>query len=296
MMDRDLNYAVLDAVAFITGAELSVMLGLMQWRVDRHTRRVSGYLLLWILGFIWTFGNFLRCTLEIAGVPPDATITKFAESFAWTCTVLGPIAMGRLLQASIGTTSRASRGFVALTIVVSLLNLGMLIGANYLHDWHIEASAYPTTSFYIALAVGIIALLLHRANRPLADPQHRSTPRWFAPAALSLAAIHASTIVSLTLFPGMPKGLMFPIGLIAQHWSIPWSILIAVSLAQAHFADVILKHSLWLLASAVLATLIGLRIATGLPQLMVTLFIAACMLSAPSLFRALERFVDRVIL
>jgi hypothetical protein len=66
-MERDLTYVALDAIAFITGAALSAMLGHMQYRVDRATGRLSGYLLLWLLGFIWTFGNFMRCTLELAG-------------------------------------------------------------------------------------------------------------------------------------------------------------------------------------------------------------------------------------
>ena len=66
-MERDLTYVALDAIAFITGATLSAMLGHMQYRVDRATGRMSGYLLLWLLGFIWTFGNFMRCTLELAG-------------------------------------------------------------------------------------------------------------------------------------------------------------------------------------------------------------------------------------
>ena len=114
-MERDLTYAALDAIAFLTGATLSAMLGLIQYRVDRVAGRMSGYLLLWALGFIWTFGNFLRCTLELAGVSADAASTRFAETFAWSCTLLGPIAIGRLLQGGIGTTSRASRGFLALT-------------------------------------------------------------------------------------------------------------------------------------------------------------------------------------
>ena len=42
--------------------------------------------------------------------------------------------------------------------------------------------------------------------------------------------------------------------LIGRHWTIPWSILIAVSLAQAHYADVVLKRSLWLLVSVIAAT------------------------------------------
>ena len=105
-MERDLTHAALDAIAFVTGATLSAMLGHMQWRVDRATGRISGYLLLWMLGFIWTFGNFLRCTLELAGASPDSAGARFAETFAWSCTLLGPIAIGRLLQGGIGSTSR----------------------------------------------------------------------------------------------------------------------------------------------------------------------------------------------
>src|SRR6188472_3517036 len=116
-MERDLTHVALDAIAFATGATLSAMLGLMQWRVDRTSGRASGYLLLWVLGFIWTFGTFLRCALELAGTPPDATSAKFTETFAWSCTIFGPIAMGRLLQGAIGTTSRTSRGFLLFTIV-----------------------------------------------------------------------------------------------------------------------------------------------------------------------------------
>ena len=71
-MERDLTHAALDAIAFVTGATLSAMLGLMQLRVDRAAGRTSGYLLLWVLGFIWTFGNFLRCALELAGAAPDS--------------------------------------------------------------------------------------------------------------------------------------------------------------------------------------------------------------------------------
>jgi len=294
---------ILDAIIFAAGAALCAMLGLMQLRADRTGRGeghgASGYSLLWVLGFIWTFGNFLRCALALAGVGPDAVSSRVAENFAWTCTVLGPIVMGRLLQANIGTTSLASRGFMALTIGVSLLNLGLIIRANYVYAWRLEASAYPATSFYIALAVGIIALLLYRANRPLADSQPRSMPRWFAPAALSLAAIHTASIILLTLFPGMPKSLMIVTGLIAQHWTIPWSILIAVSLAQAHFADVVLKRSLWLLVSITAGTLVSAYVigaSPGLPLLITALATAALMLASPTLIRALDAIVDKAIL
>jgi hypothetical protein len=287
----------IDAIAFAAGAALCAMLGLIQLRVDRPGRRASGYLLLWVLGFIWTFGNFLRCTLALAGAEPDSVGARFAEVFAWSCTVIGPVAIGRLLQAGIGTTSRASRGFLAFTIGVSLLNLALLIRAIRVSEWQLEASGYPTFSFYVGLVNGLIAVAMFWWLRT--KPQHRSMPRWFAPAAFSFAAIHTSAILFSTLFPGMPEPLMTAAGLIGRHWTIPWSILIAVSLAQTHYADVVLKRSLWLLVSIAAGTLVSVYVigaSPGLPLLATVLATAALMLGSPFLVRTLEAIVDQAIL
>ncbi|HEU4778909.1 MAG TPA: histidine kinase [Steroidobacteraceae bacterium] len=298
-MERELTDAALDAIAFATGAALSAMLGLMQSRVDRNGR-VSGYLILWALSFIWTFGNFLRCTLELAGASADSASARFAESLAWSCTLLGPIAVGRLLQQGIGTTSRASRGFLAFAIGVSLLNLGLFIRANLVHAYQLEASGYPATSFYIALVVSAIALLLYRAERRRADPPARkSMPRWFAPTAFVIAAVHTSAILVGMQFPTMPEGLLTATGLIGRHWPIPWSILIAVSLAQAHYADLVLKRSLGLLVSVVSATFVSMQLidaSPGFPLLTSVLVLTTLMLAAPFLARAVEALVDKTIL
>jgi hypothetical protein len=277
---------MLDAVAFATGATLSAMLGLMQWRVDRATDRTSGYLLLWALGFVWTFGNFLRGALALAGAAPDSFAARFAETFAWSCTLLGPIAIGRLVQGALAETSRAARAFVALTIGVALLNLALLVRAHVVHDGHLEASAYPTTSFFIALALSVVAVALYFANRP---PRAATTPRWFLPAASAFALVHTACILIGTTFPGVPEPAGTVANLIGRHWTIPWSILIAVSLAQVHYADVILKRSLWLLASVALATLLGSTLTD-------VLAIAAAMLAAPALLRAIGAFVDHAVL
>jgi hypothetical protein len=289
---------IIDAIAFAAGAALCAMLGLIQLRVDRTEHHgASGYLLLWVLGFIWTFGNFLRCALALAGAHQDSVGARFAETFAWSCTVLGPITIGRLLQAGIGVTSRASRTFLAFTIGVSLLNLGLFVRAIHLSAWHVDASAYPTNSFYIGLANGVIAVLLYSHLRT--KPLRRTMPRWFAPAAFSFAAIHTSAILFSTLLPGMPAGLMAAAELIGRHWTIPWSILIAVSLAQAHYADVVLKRSLWLLVSITAGTLVSvytIGTSPGLPLLGAALATAALMLASPFLVRTLEAIVDKAIL
>jgi two-component sensor histidine kinase len=298
-MERDLTHAALDAVAFLTGAALAAMLGRMQLRVDRAAGRISGYLLLWGLGFIWTFGNFLRCALELAGASADAASVKFAETFAWSCTLVGPMVIGRLLQGGMGADSRAARVFLGFTVGVSLFNLALLLRAGLAHEWRIEASAYPATTFYIAMVLGGIALLIY-GNRRRAQPQPRqSMPRWFAPVAFGFAAIHTTAILSSMQFPDMPRPLMTAASLIGRHWTIPWSVLIAVSLAQAHFADVVLKRSLWLMVCMLLATassvwLIGA--APGLPLLAAVLTTAALMLITPWVIRAVAAIVDRGLL
>jgi hypothetical protein len=249
-----------------------------------------------VVGFIWTFGNFLRFALHLAGVPPGSNSARYAETFAWSSTLLGPIAIGRLLQAGIGAASRAAKGFLAFAIGVSLVNLGLLIRANYLHEWRLEASDYPTTSFFFALAVSVVAVVLYLRGRP--SSPRRAMPRWFLPAAFLFATIHTSAILLSMVFPGMPRDLMATAELVGRHWTIPWAILIAVSLAQAYYADVILKRSLWLLASVLAATLVGVFVikASGLPLLVTVLTLSALMLVAPLLIRALDTMVDQAIL
>jgi two-component sensor histidine kinase len=100
-------------------------------------------------------------------------------------------------------------------------------------------------------------------------------------------------------FPGMPESLLTATGLIGRHWTIPWSILIAVSLAQAHYADVVLKRSLWLLVSVVVATFVSMQVinvSPGLPLLSSVLVLAALMLATPLLAKEVEALVDKAIL
>ena len=126
-MGGDLTYVLLDAVAFVAGAALSVMLGLMQWRVDRKSRRVSGYLLLWLLGFIWTFGNFLRCALYLAGAAPDSAEARFAEALAWSGTLLGPVDHRTAVAGSHRGDEPRVAGFLAFSIAMSCVNLGLFL-------------------------------------------------------------------------------------------------------------------------------------------------------------------------
>lgn len=299
-MTSDLTYAALQAIGFAASAALCALLGLMQLRVDRATGGPSGYQLLWIVGVIWTLGRFLRYTLLLAGVDENATSVNLTEALAWSCTIPGPFVIGRLLQARIGTTSLPSRRFLAFTGAVSLLNLGLFVWAGITHAWALDASWYPTISLYIALAVTAIALVLYGIHgRHAGRAMEQSKRRWFGRGALLLALVQVTAALLSLRSTWLPTGLHSAVSMVSEHWAIPWSILIAVSLAQNYYADVVLKRSLWLLASVAAAALTSafvFRVPPGLAMVVTTLGCASLMLSAPLLIRGLDYLVDRILL
>ena len=73
-----------------------------------------------------------------------------------------------------------------------------------------------------------------------------------------------------------------------------------MSLAQAHYADVVAKRSLWLLASVTIATIFSMTVIDappGLPLLAAALVTSALMLATPAAHsRASTALVDKVIL
>jgi two-component system LytT family sensor kinase len=292
----ELTYPALRAVGLAVGVALSVLLGLMQRRVDRGAAAPSGYQLLWVIGLLWTLGSFLRHTLPLAGVAADATSVRLAGTLAWACTILGPVAIGRFLQARLGWSSRPAAVFLMFTGAVSALNLGLLLWAAATHALDVDASWYPEVSLYIALILTAIALILHRLQGPRSTDPVGSKPRRFGRLMLLLAVAQVAAALSSLRYSSLPDGLRTLVSVISEHWTIPWSILIAVSLAQIHHADLVLKRSLWLLASVSAAALLSMLVLrlSGLALVAATLTGAASMLSAPLVIRALDFLVDRI--
>ena len=195
----------LHAIGLAAGAALCGLLGLMQLRVDRTTGGPSGYQILWVVGFVWTFGSFLRYTLPLAGMDATATSVRLADTLAWSSAILGPLAIGRFLQAGIGKTSRASRLFLAFTGAVSLLNLVLLVWAGATHSFDVDTSWYPQTSFYVALVVTAIALLVYRAASRIPMKQSHRSPAGSAAARSCLPWSRSQPPCSPYRAPGCPR-------------------------------------------------------------------------------------------
>ncbi len=196
LMERDLTYVALDAIAFVTGATLSAMLGHMQYRVDRATGRMSGYLLLWVLGFIWTFGNFLRCTLELAGASSGLHRRAVRGD---VCLELHAARPARHRPVGAGwhriDEPRRRRDCLAFTVAVSVLNLVLIVRANHLSRLSARGQRL-SNDFVLHRAGGRHHRVCHLSTRTEARrPRRRTMPRWFAPAALLFAAIHTSAIL-----------------------------------------------------------------------------------------------------
>ena len=297
---NEITYAALHAIVFAASAALTVLLGLMQFRADRAIDRPSGYQLLWLIGFVWTLGNFLRYTLQLGEASASATGVRLAETLAWSGTVLGPLAIGRFLQARIGKTHPDLRAFRVFVWVVSFASLISFVAAIRIHALDIGASWYPATSLYLALIVTAIALALYRVHRrERGAASEEPMPRWFGRGAALLAIGQvAAALLSLQQL-WLPDGLLSAASIISEHWAIPWSIFIAVSLAQTHYADLVLKRSLWLLTSVSIGAVISAFIfstSSGLRFVLATLGCASLMAMAPFLVRSLDLLIDRICL
>lgn len=219
-MENELTYSALNAIGMATGAALCASLGLMQFRVDRATGGRSGYQLLWVVGFIWTLGRFLRYTLQLAGLETDAIGVRLAESLSWSCTILGPVAIGRLVQARLVTTTGRAGAFLAFTWIVSLLNLSLFAWVVATRALAVDASWYPRMSLYIALAVTAVALILHRLGRHEAGAGlAASTSRSFGRGAFLLAVLQVSAALLSLRNSWLPTGLHATLSLIGEHWA-----------------------------------------------------------------------------
>jgi hypothetical protein len=59
-MDSSDAATTVHVLGFALGAALCGLLGVMQRRVDRIAGETSGYVLLWVTGFLWTCGSFVH--------------------------------------------------------------------------------------------------------------------------------------------------------------------------------------------------------------------------------------------
>ncbi len=148
-MPIELSYAALHSIGFAASAALCALLWLMQRRADRASGGPGGFQILWAVGFIWTLGNFLKYMLLLAGTGADATSLRLAGMLAWSSTIFGSLAIGRFLQAGLGTTSRAARVFLLFTGAVSMVSLGLFAWAAATYALDVDGSWYPKASFYV---------------------------------------------------------------------------------------------------------------------------------------------------
>ena len=120
---------------------------------------------------------------------------------------LGPIAIGRFLQAGIGTASRASRAFLMFTGAVVVVNLGLMTVGRITHAFDLDASWYPKAVVLPGPGVTAIALILYRVHRhePAAGRSHRS--RAGSAAACSCSPpFRSRPPCSACRIPGCPPG------------------------------------------------------------------------------------------
>lgn len=292
-----LAFNTVEAIGFAAGAELCLMLAFLQWR-SAHRAMIW----LWIAGFVWSGGSFVRYMLLLAGVPADAPSAKIALTLAWSVSAFGPTPM---VQAAMRHMPPPVARFKVLAVGASFLAgcviFGLYVMAALLPEPPISMTSATKAAFFIALPqillYGYSHLGPHRwaGRRKAAGGQVTG----FVKAAAVIMGIWILATLTSILSPFDSLLARAVLGLISEMWVIPLAILAAIALAKTHYADVILKRSLGLLVSIVVATLLVWRVPDlprGIPVVALSLLGAALMVTAPLLYRTLGRAVDRLIL
>ena len=167
----------------------------MQLRVDRTTGGPSGYQILWVIGFVWTFGSFLRYTLPLAGM--DATpracgspTRSHGAAQYWARWRLDDSC--RRASARRGAPRACSclhrRSLVAESRIARL-------GRRDAPRSNSTRAGIQQTSFYVALVV-TVSRCWSIAPSPYAMQRTSSKPRWFGRGVILLVLVQ----ITATLF------------------------------------------------------------------------------------------------
>ena len=298
-MEFSAKLASVQALGFATSAALCAMLLFTHWQLRARDDTAPAYTWLWISGFIYGAAAFVATLLLLATPTVDPRALQIVESILWSATCFGPLVFVTIGEARL-KDGPIRRLLNALAVLASVSLAVRLLIAAMATDRLVANTPYPAQAFYVSLAFAIatlaaIALSGARRERSATDIP---APRWFAPTATCLAlAQGAATLVSIHDFVSL-EPLRTVIALISRLWILPWTVLLAFQLAQARYADVALKRSLAVFASVCVAGLLVWWIpgTTPLAFVLASLGVAALAASAWPAYRALDRFVDRVLL
>jgi two-component system LytT family sensor kinase len=286
--------ALVHLLGFLAGIVLYAMLGVMTLRsgrsgtasgraVDRIPLATSGLGLLWNAGALVIYG-----TRDLGGAP-----NAWFEAAAFAALGFLPaVVVHSSLQ---GQDRRSARILIGAAYTVSAAGALLQLRAALVHE-NIPSSLALTmlTAGYIAV-IALLALLAPKG------PRAGWTLTAVALAAFAVMALHLQRHTSGTE--------SVPIELVGHHASLPLALVILYQDYRFALADIFLKRVLTLLAVVLLAGLLYAFVAVPvvLPNLAagngaswaVSALIALWVVTAlayPPLARAINRFVDRIVL
>jgi two-component system LytT family sensor kinase len=286
------------ALAFATGAALSVLMAVMQGRSlgSGGTRSGLTFLPMWGSAFLWTAGAFVWMILLLSGFEAESRPVLFARTIAWSSTAIGQVALAWLFHRE-GSAPLWWRNLMfALASVWSVVFLALfwwppLAPGAPLDTESVSILGFVVTLlFFVAYAPGFL-----RARRQMGS---RAPNPWFLRIGAGLAIVQlVGTGMSIALRDAPVFRTMGEI--VGAQWPIPWVIFAAVFFARTHYADVILKRSLALIGSVVVGALAVWwlpGIGESAPRVFAALLVAALILATPAALRGLGWLIDRVLL
>jgi two-component system, LytTR family, sensor kinase len=291
-------YLTLQALGFATGTVLCWLMASLLWKSrtggSQSAATVRMEIALPIVGSFWTMGSFAMQIILLAGWPMQSPQYALPFAIAWLTTFWMP-SMWLWLRDQVAV--RRPRFRSALMAISILMAAGLTVSLlTVLFTPALRTStkiqAVLMWSGYNAVAHAAVVLFVYRWER--------STPvaRFIWRAVLPLAALQVFILIVLLQFESA-GGVVLALAFVSQQAVIPNVIVVASFLAKFRYADVLLKRSLNVMLSVVVASIAVWWIpgvTPGIPVVIASLAGAGLLLAAPPIHRAVNWIVDRGLL
>jgi two-component system LytT family sensor kinase len=279
------------ALGFATGMALCWLVAVLLWKSrDLGSNRVL-WIALALVCSLWPMGSFAMQLIVLAGLPKQSTPYAIASVVAWSSTFVTPTFWLRIKEL---TSRRRIRYRGVLIATSATIAAGLTLGfaaAELVPGFPVDPTTISITSAYNFTAQMALGVAVYGWDQS-------SAPSRFLARTWPLVALQVGMLL-LLIHASLPDAVMLALMFAAQQSTLPTAVLAAAFLAKFRYADVLLKRTLNIMLSVIVAALslsLVPAFPPGIPFVLACLIGGALLVVSPGMSRTLSEFVDRRLL
>jgi two-component system LytT family sensor kinase len=291
LTDFSIPYLTVQALGFATGTALCWVMAALLWKSENLgvARKLS--IGMPLVASLWTSGSFVMQIILLAGMSMQSRPFGLAFGTAWTSTFWMPSMWLLMRHKAALRRSRLRTALLLTSFFIAITLTGVLWIVLFTPALRVNVGFVMKLSAYNAISHGIL-ILVYRWNRSSAPA------RFLLTVVVPLVTMELLIVVALIHF-GLSGGTMRALAFISQQSVIPNLIIVASFLAKFRYADVLLKRSLLIILTVIVASTVvwWIRpIPRGIPVVLWSLAGAGVLLVSPVLSYLVNWIVDRGML